>query len=261
MKSIKCLVSAVLYVLMLGLCLPVLAQPISIYQFRHVSNEDMSQFMHRETTYWEKVAEKAVEDGNLQFWAVLVKVGGFDIPNSPNVLFINTFNDIDATGGIWDPSALFPDVPYESMDTFSMSKVMHTMFVRNQYYVEADGVNPDEDINYVNMIFHDTNSPGALIDLEIEHWGSFIESSMNENKTPQKGWGNAVILSPSGPDIKATTISYDLYSTLKDALAPTWAEGTVFPDEGLDQIEELEINRRISNIYQIVTVVSADMDN
>jgi hypothetical protein len=85
---------------MLGFCLPVLAQPISIYQFRHVSNEDMSQFMHRETTYWEKVAEKAIEEGNLQFWAVLVKVGGFDIPNSPNVLFINTFNDIDATGGI-----------------------------------------------------------------------------------------------------------------------------------------------------------------
>jgi len=261
MNKIKCLLLALLLVVVMGFSLPVEAQEISVYQFRQVSNEDMSQFLHRETTYWKKVAENAIEEGNLQFWALLAKVGGYDIPNSPNVLFINTFNDIDATEGIWDASEAFPDVPTESMDTFSMSKVIHTMFVRPENYVEAEGVVPAEDYNYVNIIFHDTNSPVELIELENRHWGPFIEFSMNEGKTPQKGWGNAVILSPSGPHIKATTVSYDLYSTLKDALDPAWAEDTTFPEDGLNQIGELEISRRISNVYQIVSVVDANAEN
>lgn len=261
MKSIKCLLSALLFVIAAAFTLPVEAQEISVYQFRHVSSEDMSQFIHRETTYWKKVAENAMQEGNLQFWALLVKVGGYDIPNSPNVLFINTFNDINNTGGIWNASEAFPDMPTESMSTNSMSTVMHTMFVRPENYVEAEGVVPDEDYNYVTMIFHDTNSPSELIDLENKHWAPFIKTSMDEGKTPQKGWGNSVILSPSGPHIQATTVSYDLYSTLKDALDPAWAEDTTFPEDGLTQIGELEINRRISNVYEIVSVANANMEN
>jgi hypothetical protein len=261
MKSIKCLLSALAFVFALGFFIPVKAQQITVYQFRHVSNEDMSQYLHRETTYWSKVAEEAVENGNLTFWALLVKVGGYDIPNSPNVLLINTFNDIDNTDGIWDASAVFPDVPMESMDTFSLSTVLHSMFVRGENYIEAEGVVPEEDMNYVTMIFHNTDSPAELIELENEHWGPFIESAMNEGKTPQKGWGNGTILSPSGPHIQATTVSYDLYSTLKDALDPAWAEDIMLPEEGLAQIGELEISRRYSNVYRIVDVVSAGMEN
>ena len=80
-----------------GLCLSLLfgfssqsvAQGITNYQFRKVEQANMQEFIKRETTYWSKVAEAAIEKGNLTFWGLFVKVGGFDIPNSPNVLFIN----------------------------------------------------------------------------------------------------------------------------------------------------------------------------
>lgn len=229
---------------------------ISMYQYRHVPSDQMEEFISRETKYWSKVAENAITKGNLTFWGLFQKVGGFDEPNSPNILFINTYNDIDAGESIWDPSEVWPDVSMDKMDTFSMGKVMHTLFVKPTVWVEANNVVPESDFNYVKMIYHNASNPGNLIELEDKHWAPFIKSSMDSGKTKQKAWGNGMILSPSGPEMKANTISYDIYSSLKEALDPTWEESTVFPQDGLTEIGALEMDQRISFVYRIVQVVS-----
>jgi len=232
------------------------ATGISIHQYRQVAPDQMEEFIARETKYWSKVAESAVAKGNLTFWALLQKVGGFDEPNSPNILFINTFKDIDAMGDIWDPSTVWPNVPMDQMETFSMSKAMHSLFVKPAVWVEANNVNPENDFNYVKMIYHNASNPGNLIALEDKHWGTFIKSSMDSGKSKQKAWGNGMILSPSGPNMKANTISYDIYSSLKEALDPTWGENVVFPNEGLAEIGALETDQRTSYVYRIIKVVT-----
>ena len=229
---------------------------ISIYQYRQVAPDQIEEFIARETKYWSKVAENAIAKGNLTFWALLQKVGGFDEPNSPNILFINTFMDIDAMEGIWDPSAVWPNVPMDQMETFSMSKSMHSLFVKPAVWVEASNVNPENDFNYVKMIYHNASNPGNLIALEDKHWGTFIKSSMDSGKTKQKAWGNGLILSPSGPNMKANTISFDIYSSLKEALDPKWDQTTEFPNEGLAEIGALEMDQRTSYVYRIVKVIT-----
>ena len=238
-----------------------IAQEISVWQFRNVEQSNMEEFIERETTYWSKVAEAAIEKGNLNFWGLFVKQGGFDLPTNPNVLFINTFKDIDAAnmGEIWNPSAVFPDTPIEEMETGSLSKTLHMFFVQPQNWVQKEGAVPDEQFNYVRFIFHNSNAPGDLIALENEHWAPFIKSAMEAGHTTQLAWGNATILAPSGPMIEANTISYDIYPTLSGALTggfPADAE-IEFPEEGLDKINEIEINRRIDNVYQRIQVISA----
>ena len=74
---------------------------ITVYQYRHVPDDKINEFVKRETTYWSKVAEKAVKDKSMTFWALLEKVGGYDLPNSSNYLFINTFPDVDKTGDVF----------------------------------------------------------------------------------------------------------------------------------------------------------------
>lgn len=229
---------------------------ITVHQYRQVAPDQMEEFIERETKYWSKVAENAVAKGNLTFWALLQKVGGFDEPNSPNILFINTYKDIDAMAGIWEPSTVWPNVPMDQMETFSMSKAMHSLFVKQSAWVEANNVNPETDFNFVKMIYHNSTNPGNLIALEDKHWGTFIKSSMDSGKTKQKAWGNGMILSPSGPNMKANTISYDIYSSLKEALDPTWDQNTVFPQEGLTEINELEMDQRTSYVYRIIKVVT-----
>jgi len=229
---------------------------ISIYQYRRIEQDKMGEFIERETKYWSKVAQKAVDEGKLQFWALFQKVGGYDLENSSNVLFINTFADIDDTDGMWDASAVFPDVPMEDMETYSMGVVTSSIFVKSQHWREKEGINPAEDMKYVSMVYHNANDPVGLIAAEEEIWGPFIKSAMDNGKTQQKAWGNAIILSPTGEEIKYNTISYDLYSSLKEALDPSFEDDTEIPD--MTKIEEAEGNRRGSVVYQIIQVVNAN---
>lgn len=234
------------------------AQDISVYQYRKVDNDKVDEFIKRETEYWSKVAQKAVDDGKLKFWALFQKVGGYDLENSSNFLFINTFADIDKTDGIWDAKALFPDVPMEDIETYSMSRNTSTLFVRAHHFEMAEGANPENDFKYLSMIYHDASNPGDLVELEKEHWAPFIKAAMDNGQTTQKGWGNAVILSPSGPDMKYNTISYDIYPSLKETLSPTTSDDIQYPQYGLTLINELERSRRSSVVYKIVKVINAD---
>jgi hypothetical protein len=230
-------------------------QAISVYQYRKVDPGKMNELLERETKYWSQVAQKAVDEGKLYFWAVFQKVGGYDLDNSSDILFVNTFPDIDNIGGIWDPKAVFPDVPMEEMETYSMSKNTSMIFVKSHYWEQAADANPEEDFKYVKFVYHNANNPGGLIEAENEVWAPFIKSAMDQGKTSQKAWGNARVLSPTGEEIKYNTISFDVYPSLKEALDPTWSEDLQAPD--MTKIGEAEGNRRASVVYRIVKVVNA----
>jgi len=60
-----------------------------------------------------------------------------------------------------------------------------------------------------------------------------------------------------GDNIKFTTVSYDLYKTLGDALMLKNGPTLVYPMKGLNMIGKIELNRRGMAIYRIVKVVSA----
>jgi hypothetical protein len=234
-------------------------ESISIYQYRKVDNDKVNEFIERETKYWSKVAQKAIDDGKLGFWGLFQKVGGYDMPNSSNFLFINTFQDLpdmDEMGGVWDAQAVFPDVPMEDMETYSMGINTSMIFVKPMGWAEAEGVNAVEDFKYVTMVYHNANDPAGLITAENEVWAPFIKTAMDEGKTAQKAWGNARILSPTGEDIKYNTISFDIYPSLKDALDQTWSGDLQTPD--MTKIGEAEGNRRASVVYRIVHVVNSN---
>src|SRR6266496_5388388 len=74
---------------------------VTTYQYRHVPDDKIAEFIKRETTYWSKVAQKAVDNKKLSFWALLEKVDGYDLPNSSNYLFVNTFPNIDSSAEMW----------------------------------------------------------------------------------------------------------------------------------------------------------------
>lgn len=51
------------------------------------------------------------------------------------LLFINTFIDVDVEGE-WNPSAVFPNVPMDQMETGSMSTVTSQTFVQSTNWVQ-----------------------------------------------------------------------------------------------------------------------------
>jgi hypothetical protein len=229
---------------------------ISIYMYRKVPSDKREEFIKRETTYWAEVAKKALAKGNITFWALLEKVGGYDMENSSNFLFINTYKNIDASGDVWNSvSTVFPNVPIEKIETGSLSTTTSVFFLRAEDWQQVANAVPDKDFKYISMIYHNTSNAGGFIELEKKHWGPFIKSTMDKKQTTQKAWGNAIVLSPTGEKIGFNTVSYDLYPNLKEALVPTWDPKIVVP-AGLEEIGKLEKGDRSAVVYQIIKVVN-----
>lgn len=231
---------------------------VTIYQYRHVPDDKIDEFIKRETTYWSKVAEKAAKEKTMSFWGLFQKVGGYDLPNSSNFLFVNTFPDIDQVGKVYADADKTAGVPMDQMETGSMSTTTSMFFLHDEGWAEVANATPESDFNYVVMIYHQTNNADSLIRLENSVWQPFIKKAMDAKQTPQKAWGNARILSPSGPDIKFTTVSYDIFKTMTDALMPNWSPNVTFPNAGLTKIGAIETGPRASVVYRVVKVVNGN---
>jgi len=233
------------------------SQEITTYQYRRVPPDKAQEFVKRETTYWSKVARQAIDKGAMSFWALLERVDGADLRNEPNYLFINTYPDLDADAGdIWNPAKLFPTIPMSKIETYSMGEVAASYYLSDQAWAQAKSANPMKDFNYVIMVYHNSTDPGGFIDLEKRHWGPFIQSAMDKKQTTQVAWGNAVILAPTGSNVRFNSVSYDMFPTLKAALMPNWNGDLQFPAAGLDSIGKMARTMPDREIYRIVKVES-----
>ncbi len=141
------------------------------------------------------------------------------------------------------------------METFTISKGTRDLFLRNQFWEEASNVAPEKDFKYVVMVYHNTPNPDSFITLEKKHWAPFIKGAMDKKQTPQRGWGNAAILAPTGAGMEFNSVSFDLFPSLKDALLQPWDSTVVIP-AGLSEIGKLEINQPMREIYRVVKVES-----
>ncbi len=236
-----------------------LAQTITTHQYRRVAPENMQEYLKRESTYWAKWAEKEVTKGNLTFWAILQKVGGIDQDTSPNILIINTFNDIDK-GADWSSiDAMFPDVKMEDMQTWDISTNVHQIFLTDlPNHLRAENSSND-DYNYARMIYHDVKNLGQHLDFESEKWKPMVEQAMKDGKTTMKGWGNQAIISPVTSAFTYSSFSYDIFSSMHDALLPAFGEDNTVPDGFWDGYQD-NYNKRNSNLYRVVASATAPVE-
>jgi len=233
-----------------------MAQSITTHQYRRVSPENMDEYLKRETTYWAKWAEKEVTNGNLTFWAILQKVGGVNQDTGPNILIINSYKDIDKGADWGSIDAMFPDVKMEDIDTWDISTNVHQVFLRNlPNHIRAENTT-DDDYNFVHIIYHDTKDTGLHLAFEVEKWKPMVEQAMKEGKTTMKGWGNQVIISPVTSKFTYGSYSYDIFSSLQDALSPAFSDDWTEPEGIWDGYQD-NYNKRNSNVYRRVAAASA----
>jgi hypothetical protein len=231
---------------------------VTFYQYRRVPNDKIDEFIKRETTYWSKVAQKSVDNKTMSFWALFEKVGGYDLPNSSNYLFINTYPDIDKAMNTWNTAdaEAAAGVKIADMEDNSFTTVTSEFFVHDRDWAQAAKAVPAKDFNWVKFVYHNTDYPDSLLGLEKKYYQPFIKAAMDKGQTPQVGWGNAIVLAPQGDNIKFTTVSYDLYKTLGDLLMPVQDPKLVYPAKGLGMIGKIETTRRGIAIYRVVKVVT-----
>ncbi|MDH5400162.1 MAG: hypothetical protein OEX02_18565 [Cyclobacteriaceae bacterium] len=230
---------------------------ISVYAYRKVPAENMGEFVERETKYWSKVAKKAIDEGKLEFWGLFYRIDGDDMQNEPNFLFVNVFKDADQAMdySIWDTKKVFPDVPLEKISTANLSTTT-SRYMFQSIRSESKSDISDEDLKYVKIYYHNSSNPYSYVQTEAEHWGPFIKKAMDTGLTSQVAWGNDRLLTPMGPDIPFTSVSWDFYPSLQSTLMPQWKDGTEFPTQMFEEMEKTMIGDRWGQeVYQAVIMI------
>ena len=221
---------------------------VAIMQYRHVADENMQEFVHRETTYWSQIAQKAIDEGKMEYWAMWQKVGGWNLDEGSNFLFINVFKDksgFDHLNEVWDGGAVFPEISPANYDTYDMSTVKHMLFVES---IADAGDTPPK---YLRMNYGKVHDQEKALAIEMR-WKDFIDKQIAQKKTDTTSWRLARVLAPTGASIPFDIITMDGFQSLSDAVYPTWAEDTEFPD--MSGFDEAQTRDRVS-VYALVKAV------
>lgn len=237
------------------------SQEVTTHEYRYVPLENMEEYLKRETTYFSKLAEDEMKKGNLTYWAILEKVGGDDLQNTPNVLTINSFNNVDDSEIVWSKvEELFPNVKPEDIYTEELCTRTDIIYLRKINWVEVKNADPDKDFKYVHLIYHNTKNVGQHFDFENNTWAPLVQKAMDQGITTMKGWGNSIVVSPVSNKFPYSSASYDFYDSIHNALSETFSDNMEFPEGFFDELNSNYAGPRNSHLYRIVKVVRPNSD-
>ncbi|MBX2818765.1 MAG: hypothetical protein KTR29_03760 [Rhodothermaceae bacterium] len=227
---------------------------IAVMQYRHVPAENVQEFVRRETTYWSAIAEKAIQEDKMMYWAMWQKVGGWNLDTGSNFLFMNVFADktgLDNVSGIWDPTTVFPEMNPADISTEMLSTTKHMLVVESI----ADAGN--EEPQFLRMNYGKVHDPEKTLEIEM-NWKTFIEEQMEQGNTTATSWRFVRVLTPAGASIPFDVISMDGFQSLSEAVYPTWADDVEFPD--MTGFDEAQTRDRVS-VYARVKSVSREAES
>lgn len=229
------------------------------HEYRTVAPEDMEDYIKREVVYWSKFAESEMKKGNLTYWAVLQRVGGENQLNEPNILRINTYADIDKVVDWKSITKLFPNKKFVDMDARQISRTTDKIFLRDLgNHIQADNVVPERDFKYIRINYHNMKDKWWHLNFEATKVKPFFKQAMDDKKTNIKAWGNALILTPKSDAFKYKTYSYDVFSSLKDALGPNDFPDMDFPDDFYEEYRANYVGERNVRIYKVIKFVDVN---
>lgn len=240
-------------------CFFVNAQEFTTHEYRSVAPEDMEDYIKREVVYWSKFAENEMKKGNLTYWAVLQRIGGENQLNEPNILRINTFVDIDKDVDWKSITALFPKDKFEDLDARQISTTTDKIFLRDLgNHIQGKNVVPERDFKYMRINYHNMKDVWWHLNFEANLVKPYFQKAMDDGKTSIKGWGNALILTPKSDGFKYKTFSYDLFSSLKDALGPNDFPDLDFPEDFYKEYLENYVGERYVRIYKVIKFIDVN---
>lgn len=225
-----------------------LTAQIVVLQYRSVPQDNIADFIFRESTYWSEVASKAIKDGKLLKWELWQRSGGYELnDDAHNFVFVNVYEDkYDLDEYIWDVTKVFPNIRVSDMETTSLGKTIHELVLeKHQQAGLAQG-------KYAKFNYAKVSDMPSFMKFESEEWYPFIDKAIREGDTSFIGWGLFTVLTPTGSQIPFDAITIDHFDHYSEAVQPRWTEDIVYPDIESSLASR---DRVTAQIYQLVVSV------
>ncbi len=236
---------------------------ISYIQFRHVPADQEEKFVENETKHWSKVAQSAINKGQMSSWSLWHKIGiNGDVNSAPNYVMVNTFENLDNMdlNKVWsDNMDALGDVKAEDVATMSFTTVTHEYYVQSEDHVGGD-------YKFALVNFAKPTDLTAFIQENRQLWKPLHEASINNVLNSMTYWGMSSVIYPAGNQAMFSVFTVDGFNTFKDALdylrftetsdnspnAAAW--NNVLDKTKMDELMPNGFERRV--IYERVMAVS-----
>ena len=173
--------------------------------FVNVPQENISEFVRLETTYWSKVAKHNIENGKQLNWGLVSRVGGGS--DSWNFAFVNVYEKIEqmTDGSVWDPKSILGIDP---QDITTGHLVEGQAISHWSVQTSIDGSGGASVWNFARP-----NNVGAFIQENIDLWGPAFKKNMGG----RTNWGVGRRINNIQSQW-STVMTWDSFETVADAL-------------------------------------------
>lgn len=188
---------------------------ISYLQYRYVPADKEAEFVERETKHWSKVAQSAVNKGQMMSWSLWRRVGVINAANKgPNYVIVNTYESLEKMdpNRAWnDNMDALGDVKQEDIETNSMSTVTFDYFIQSEDHIAGD-------YTYALVNYAKPTDLGAFIQENKTLWKPLHEASINNILNGMSYWGMSSVIYPTGNQDRFSVFTVDGFNKLNDAL-------------------------------------------
>jgi len=221
---------------------------IAVFHPVQVPGDQVETFEKIQTEYVQKIAQDAVDNGNLGAWALLKAFNATS--EDYNYLWVHLYQDVDQVVDKftwWANSeevlGIKPDILYGDIDAKAD---------RRYFYKMELAINGDSDGEWVILNFGNPDNVDQFLKDSEKIVMPHFEKMMN--KSGMLGWGVATKITPQGKNSQggdyATAMTYDIYDNLKNVMLHMSGGAAI---EGLPIDKLTPANFSIRGIFRVIT--------
>ena len=221
---------------------------IAVFHPVQVPGDQVETFEKIQTEYVQKIAQDAVDKGNLGAWALLKAFNATS--EDYNYLWVHLYQDVDQVVDKftwWANSeevlGIKPDILYGDIDAKAD---------RRYFYKMELAINGDSDGEWVILNFGNPDNVDQFLKDSEKIVMPHFEKMMN--KSGMLGWGVATKITPQGKNSQggdyATAMTYDIYDNLKNVMLHMSGGAAI---EGLPIDKITPANFSIRGIFRVIT--------
>ena len=221
---------------------------IAVFHPVQVPGDQVETFEKIQTEYVQKIAQDAVDKGNLGAWALLKAFNATS--EDYNYLWVHLYQDVDQVVDKftwWANSeevlGIKPDILYGDIDAKAD---------RRYFYKMELAIDGDSDGEWVILNFGNPDNVEQFLKDSEKIVMPHFEKMMN--KSGMLGWGVATKITPQGKNSQggdyATAMTYDVYDNLKNVMLHMSGGAAI---EGLPIDKLTPANFSIRGIFRVIT--------
>lgn len=221
---------------------------IAVFHPVQVPGDQVETFEKIQTEYVQKIAQDAVDKGNLGAWALLKAFNATS--EDYNYLWVHLYQDVDQVVDkfTWwvnseEVLGIKPDILYGDIDAKAD---------RRYFYKMELAINGDSDGEWVILNFGNPDNVDQFLKDSEKIVMPHFEKMMN--KSGMLGWGVATKITPQGKNSQggdyATAMTYDIYDNLKNVMLHMSGGAAI---EGLPIDKLTPANFSIRGIFRVIT--------